>query len=267
MICGRQVIAIIFAGGSGKRLHESCADNFVQNLPKQFLDVNGCPILIHTLNIFQQNDKVDKIYIATHKDYVEYTKELVEKYKITKIAGITIGADTALGSQYNALKLAEQENPANSIVLIHDGVRPNVAQKTLENVINGTLENGNAITCTSCFETALISADGKKVDNVPYRKNAFMAQAPQGFLLDELLQAHDAIRKTNPKYDDIVDCCTMYKTLEKPVFMVPGNRGNIKITTIEDLYLLRGYIRYKEDKMIAEQSKMLVEKYENKDKK
>ena len=131
----------------------------------------------------------------------------------------------------------------------------------------GTLENGNAITCTSCFETALISADGHTVDEVPYRKNAFMAQAPQGFLLDELLQAHDTIRKTNPKYDDIVDCCTMYKTLEKPVFMVPGNRGNIKITTIEDLYLLRGYIRYNEDKMIAEQSKMLVEKYEGKDKK
>lgn len=267
MIGGRQVIAIIFAGGSGKRLHESCADNFVQNLPKQFLDVNGCPILIHTLNIFQLNDKVNKIYIATHKDYFEYTKELIEKYKITKIAGITIGADTALGSQYNALKLAQQENPGNSIVLIHDGVRPNVTQQTLENVISGTLENGNAIACTSCFETALISTDGKMVDNVPYRKNAFTAQAPQGFLLDELLQAHDTIRKTNPKYDDIVDCCTMYKTLEKPVFMVPGNRGNIKITTIEDLYLLRGYIRYNEDKMIAERSKILIDKYENKSQK
>ena len=136
MIGDKQVIAIIFAGGSGKRsgkrLQESCVDNFVQNLPKQFLDVNGYPILVQTLNIFQQNDKVDKIYIATHKDYVEYTKELVEKYKITKIEGITIGADTALGSQYNALKLAEQENPANSIVLIHDGVRPNVAQQTLD---------------------------------------------------------------------------------------------------------------------------------------
>ena len=75
MIDGRQVIAIIFAGGAGQRLRESCADNFVQNLPKQFLDVNGCPILIHTLNIFQLNDKVDKIYIATHKDYFEYTNE------------------------------------------------------------------------------------------------------------------------------------------------------------------------------------------------
>ena len=139
MIGRRQVIAIIFAGGAGKRLQESCADNFVQNLPKQFLDVNGCPILIHTLNIFQQNDKVDKIYIATHKDYDEYTRELVEKHNITKIAGITIGADTALGSQYNALKMAEQENPANSIVLIHDGVRPNVSQKTLANVINGNI--------------------------------------------------------------------------------------------------------------------------------
>ena len=264
MIGGRSVIAIIFAGGVGKRLQESCADNFVQTLPKQFLEVGGSPVLVHTLNIFQSNNKVDKIYIATYKDYVDYTKELVERYRITKIAGITTGADTAMGSQYNALKMAQQENSGNSIVLIHDGVRPNVEQQTLENVINGTLEKGNAITCTSCFETALISADGKTVDNVPYRKNAFMAQAPQGFLLDELLQAHDTIRKTNPKYEDIVDCCTMYKTLGRPVFMAQGNRGNIKITTIEDLYLLRGYIRYNEDKMIAEQSKMLVEKYENK---
>ena len=82
---------------------------------------------------------------------------------------------------------------------------------------------------------------------VPYRKNTYSAQAPQSFILDEILEAHEITREKNPDYVDIVDSCTLYKTLGKTTFMIGGNRGNIKITTIEDLYILRALIRYKED--------------------
>lgn len=235
-------IAIIFAGGIGQRLN-----NGENSTPKQFLKINDKPIIIRTLELFQTHKDIDKIYISIHPDYYEYMQELVKYYYITKTAGIVNGGKTGQESIYNALKLAQKESPQDSIVLIHDGVRPNITEEVITKNIECTKKNGNAITCTSCFETILISENGINPEHVPYRKDTYAAQAPQTFHLGEVIEAHEITRKTNPNYTDIVDTCTLYKTLNKKTFMVKGNRGNIKITTIEDLYILRALIRYKED--------------------
>lgn len=235
-------IAIIFAGGVGQRLN-----NGENSTPKQFLKINDKPIIIRTLELFQTHKDIDKIYISIHPDYYEYMQDLVKYYYITKTAGIVNGGKTGQESIYNALKLAQKENPQDSIVLIHDGVRPNITEEVITKNIECTKKNGNAITCTSCFETILISENGINPEHVPYRKDTYAAQAPQTFHLGEVIEAHEITRKTNPNYTDIVDTCTLYKTLDKKTFMVKGNRGNIKITTIEDLYILRALIRYKED--------------------
>ena len=235
-------IAIIFAGGIGQRLN-----NGENSTPKQFLKINDKPIIIRTLELFQTHKDIDKIYISIHPDYYEYMQELVKYYYITKTAGMVNGGKTAQESIYNALKLAQKENPQDSIVLIHDGVRPNITEEVITKNIECTKKNGNAITCTSCFETILISENGINPEHVPYRKDTYAAQAPQTFHLGEVIEVHEITRKTNPNYTDIVDTCTLYKTLDKKTFMVKGNRGNIKITTIEDLYILRALIRYKED--------------------
>lgn len=235
-------IAIIFAGGTGKRL-ESGQDS----TPKQFLKIYNKPIIIHTLEIFQQHPEIDKIYIAIHPDYYQYMQDLIKHYYITKTAGIVNGGVTGQDSIYNALKLAQKENPQDSLVLIHDGVRPNITPEVIMENIRCAKENGNAITSTPCFETILISENGVNPKHVPYRKNTYSAQAPQTFGLAEIVEAHELTRKTNPNYTDIVDSCTLFKTLGKETFMIKGNRGNIKITTIEDLYILRALIRYKED--------------------
>lgn len=235
-------IAIIFAGGVGQRLN-----NGENSTPKQFLKINDKPIIIRTLELFQTHKDIDKIYISIHPDYYEYMQDLVKYYYITKTAGIVNGGKTGQESIYNALKLAQKENPQDSIVLIHDGVRPNITEEVITKNIECTKKNGNAITCTSCFETILISENGINPEHVPYRKDTYAAQAPQTFHLGEVIEAHEITRKTNPNYTDIVDTCTLYKTLNKKTFMVKGNRGNIKITTIEDLYILRALIRYKED--------------------
>lgn len=235
-------IAIIFAGGIGQRLN-----NGENSTPKQFLKINDKPIIIRTLELFQTHKDIDKIYISIHPDYYEYMQDLVKYYYITKTAGMVNGGKTGQESIYNALKLAQKENPQDSIVLIHDGVRPNITEEVITKNIECTRKNGNAITCTSCFETILISENGINPEHVPYRKDTYAAQAPQTFHLGEVIEAHEITRKTNPNYTDIVDTCTLYKTLDKKTFMVKGNRGNIKITTIEDLYILRALIRYKED--------------------
>ncbi|MCQ2754970.1 MAG: 2-C-methyl-D-erythritol 4-phosphate cytidylyltransferase [bacterium] len=234
-------IAIIFAGGVGQRL------NGTDSIPKQFLKINDKPIIIHTLEIFEKHPQIDKIYIAIHPDYLENMKTLVKHYYITKVAGIVKGGITGQDSIYNALKFARTENSADSIVLIHDGVRPNITPDVITKNIKCAKENGNAITCTSCQETILVSGNHTNPEHVPYRKDTFAAQAPQTFYLQELLNAHETMREINPNYENIVDTCTLYKTLNKPTYMVEGNRGNIKITTIEDLYILRALIRFNED--------------------
>ena len=235
-------IAIIFAGGVGQRMNSN--ENAT---PKQFLKINDKPIIIHTLELFQKHDMIDKIYIAIHSDYFNYMHELVKYYYIDKTAGIVKGGATGQDSIYNALKLAQKENSSDSIVLIHDGVRPNITPEVITGNIESAKKYGNGITCTNCFETILVSENHINPQHVPFRKDTFAAQAPQSFKLGEIIEAHETVREINPQYTNIVDSCTLFKTLNKPTFMVKGNRGNIKITTIEDLYLLRALIRYKED--------------------
>ncbi len=232
-------IAIIFAGGSGVRMGAG--------VPKQFLEINGKPILIHTLQLFQEHEEIDKIYLAMSCDYIRYTQQLVLDYRIDKVAAVVPGGATAQDSIYNALEKAEQENPGDSIVLIHDGVRPFVEYGVISNNIESVQEYGSAITSTPCYETILVSRDGQKVDELPLRKESYAAQAPQSFYLKDILEAHRAIRAVNPGYENMVDACTIYRELGKQPHIVQGNRGNIKVTTPEDVYIFRALIQYKEN--------------------
>ena len=181
-------IALIFAGGSGVRMGAG--------IPKQFLEINSMPVLVHTVRLFQWHTKIDKIYISTLEDYIPYVESLCEEYRLTKVADVIPGGSSAQDTIYNLLKKAESENPDDSIVLLHDGVRPFVSYDVITENIETAKEKGNAITCTPCYETILLSHDGEGVDQVPYRKDTFAAQAPQTFVLKDLTAAHDRIRAT-----------------------------------------------------------------------
>ncbi|RKI38675.1 2-C-methyl-D-erythritol 4-phosphate cytidylyltransferase [bacterium D16-51] len=232
-------IAMIFAGGKGVRMGSG--------IPKQFLEIHGKPILVHTLELFQEHDMIDKIYVSVLKEYIEKTRKLVKKYQLDKVVSVIAGGETAQDSIYNVLKEAERENAQDSIVLLHDGVRPFVSYNTIRKNIESVKKYGNAITCTSCQETILLSQSGEKVDSVPYRKDTFAAQAPQSFYLKDIIEAHDQIRAKDPTYENMVDACTIMTTLGKEVVMVSGNRGNIKVTTPEDVYMFRALLNYKEN--------------------
>ena len=235
-------IAIIFAAGSGKRINNSA-----YAVPKQFLNIYGKPIIMYTLEQFQHHPLIDEIFIAVHPDYLDKMQEYVKYYNIAKTAGIIKGGKTAQESIYLLLKEAQISNHPDSLVLIHDGVRPNITQEVISKNIECACKYGNAITCRPCYETVLISNDGINPLQVPFRKNTFTAQAPQTFRLGERVEAHEIIRKSNPSYENLVDNCTIFNVLNKQTYMVEGNLGNIKITTPEDMYLLRALINYKED--------------------
>ena len=232
-------IAIIFAGGYGVRFGN---DN---NLPKQFVLINNIPILIHTLKIFDNHKEIDQIYLVMLRDYVNYTEELIKTYNINKVKKIVIGGETSQDSIYNGLLAVAEENSKDSIVLIHDGVRPIVDDYVISNNIKSVLGNGNAITCTPCYETVLISNNAQNPYKVPIRRNTFVAQAPQSFFLKEIIEAHNIVRNRKERYNDIVDSCTMFNFLGKKTYMIEGNFYNIKLTRKEDVGLIETIMNFK----------------------
>lgn len=231
-------IAIIFAAGKGTRMKIE--------IPKQFLEINGKPILVHTVELFQYHKMIDKIYISTIKDYIPYVENLIKIYNLDKVNSVIEGGNTAQDSIYNALLKARNENPGNSIVLLHDGVRPFVSTDVITSNIEGVKANGNAITSYPAFETIMISEDGKCINNVTVRKESFIGQAPQSFYLDEIINAHKKIRNSKNGYENMVDACTIMRAVGENVYLVKGNRGNLKITTPEDVYTFKAFLKYKE---------------------
>lgn len=235
-------IAIIFAGGNGARMGSG--------LPKQFLEVNGKPIIIHTLDVFEEHPDIDEIYVACKAEYISKLKKLVKKHMVSKVMNIVPGGTTGQDSIYNALMAAKENNENDAVVLIHDGVRPCITNELLDEVLACVRKHGSAVTCNAMYETPVISQDGETVDEVPPRAPFYTAQAPQCFYLGDVLEAHTKMRQENPTYEGIVDTCTMMKKLGKNVKLVVGPRGNIKVTTPEDMFIFRAMLKYKETEQI-----------------
>ena len=162
-------VAIIFAGGNGVRMGAG--------IPKQVLEINGKPILIHTLSMFEMHHEIDKIYLSVIEEYIPYVWALAKEFHITKLVGVVKGGSTAMESIYNALKCAQKENPEDSIALIHDGVRPFVSYDVISKNISCVKKYGSAITSNLCYETILHSKDsGLSINNIPSRNECYTAR-------------------------------------------------------------------------------------------
>lgn len=233
-----KVVAVIFAGGSGVRMGAG--------KPKQFLEVNGMPIIIHTLEQFENHPRVDEIYIACKEDYIEKLKKMLRRYDIDKVKKIVPGGTTGMDSIYRGLIAAYENNSPDTLVLIHDGVRPYITSSLVDEVIEKAYVSGAVATCTPLYETPVVSKKGETVEETPLRADCYTAQAPQAYWLGEIINAHESVRKTNPEYNGIVDNCTLMKKLGRDVAIVKGPRSNIKVTTPEDLYIFKAMLEYRE---------------------
>lgn len=231
-------IAVIFAGGVGRRMKTG-------GLPKQFLDVEGAPILVHTLSVFQRHPDIDAIVLVMVADWIDYSAELIERYELTKVAQIVPGGETGQESIYHGLKaaksvVAERDSSYDeAIVLIHDGVRPIIDEQLITANIEGVKKHGSAITCVPCTETVvMVNDEGERVIRTVEREKTRIAKAPQSFYLADIMQAHERAIKLGR--NDVVDSCTLmqlYGAVAPSV--VEGSPKNIKVTTPEDYYTLK----------------------------
>ncbi len=236
-------IAVIFAGGVGSRM------KVIGGTPKQFLNVHGKPIIIHTLEKFQENENIDAIVISCLKEKIDYCWNLVKKFDISKVKDIVAGGECGQESIYNGLKAANKlKQSDNDIVLIHDGVRPLINNKLINDNIESVKKYGSAITTVECKETIIFSGNENEVDNVTDRNICRVARAPQSFLLKDIFEVHNrAIQDGNT---NMIDSCCLMKLYNKDLHTVPGQSDNIKITTPDDFYMFKALLEAKENSQI-----------------
>lgn len=235
-------IAVIFAGGVGSRMH-------TKTKPKQFLEIHGKPIIVHTIEKFQENAEIDAITVACVKDWIPYLTELVKQYNLFKVKKIVPGGDNGQQSIYNGLVAAKEiAGNEKSIVLIHDGVRPLITSQLIYENIESVKKYGSAITSVKVKETVLITSGENKIDEIPDRSMTRLARAPQSFWLDEILKAHNKAKADGK--NDFIDSCSMMTYYGKELYLVDGPLENIKITTPDDFYTMRALLDAKENAQI-----------------
>ncbi|WP_298014033.1 IspD/TarI family cytidylyltransferase [uncultured Megasphaera sp.] len=235
-------IAVVFAGGTGKRMN-------TRSKPKQFLEMHGKPVLVYTLEIFQNHPMIDKIILVCFEPWIEYAKSLLKKYFIDKVCYVILGGDSGQESIFNGIKVAHEEFPDESTVLIHDGVRPLIDEDTITACIQTVEQYGNAITVAPAIETIFLKDPGtNQVGTIFNRAYCEMAKAPQCFKLSDIYQTHcKAIREGQ---DDFIDSAQLMQYYGFSLYTVEGPSENIKITTPSDFYIFRAIMDAKESLQI-----------------
>lgn len=224
-------IALIMAAGSGSRMQNA-------NEPKQFVLVNNKPLLIYSLETF--NKMVDAIIIVTSLEYAEKVNELCKQYNIDKLKAIVTGGDLRQHSVLNGLRAIKDNYPDDSVVLIHDAARPLVSEKIINDNIDAVKKYGAAVTVIPATDTTLLSDDGEFISSSLKRSSVYQAQTPQSFILKEILEAHLSAVKEDAFATD--DASLFNKYNKKPLRMVFGDKRNFKVTTEEDLLILKNYL-------------------------
>lgn len=233
-------IGIIFAGGTGKRMN-------TKSKPKQFLELHGKPILVYTLEIFNNHPEIEGIVLVVLEPWIEYCKSLIERFHLNKVKAVVKGGDTAMDSQYYGLLKASELFDDDAIVLIHDGVRPLIDEETISRNIISVKEHGSAITVTPAIETVTIKSESGEVGRIIERSKVELARAPQSFYLKNILDAHIKAHKEKVEF---IDSASLMQYFGYRLFSVEGSVENIKITTPDDFYTFRALVDAKENSQI-----------------
>lgn len=235
-------IAVIFAGGVGRRMK-------TKGTPKQFLEINDVPIIIYTLRIFQNAKKIDAIVIAGLETHLDYLKELINKYDITKVSKVVAGGKTGQESIINALRAAKEISTSDEdIVLIHDGVRPIIDEDLINENIKNVKTYGTSISCVEQRETTVISKSHEKIEEITTRSDTYVARAPQSFFLKDILEAENKSIANNDL--DCIDSCSVmrkYGKYKNPHITL-CNSDNLKITTPDDYYIAKALLEQRVNK-------------------
>lgn len=236
----RKVVAIVLAGGKGKRMGASVS--------KQYLLIEDKPVLYYSLKAFEES-KVDEIIIVTEKGNENYCRtNIVEKYNIGKVSSIIEGGKERYNSVYNGLQCIDCTEK-EAYVLIHDGARALISVNVINNTINSVFDKKAVIVGVPVKDTIKVVNDENVVIDTPDRRTLWQIQTPQAFLYEEILAAYNKVLADNvPNITD--DSMVMEYAGIRKVEVILGEYENIKITTPDDMVAAKEFINKKGKKNV-----------------
>ena len=227
-------IALIIAGGIGNRMG--------QDIPKQFMYIEDCPVIIRTMMAFQRHPQIDEINVVCLLGWETILRSYANQYQISKLNLIIPGGDCGQASIRNGIfGMRDAGYSPDDIILIHDAVRPLISQEIISSNIATCMRYGNAITSIRCAEAILESDDHHQTERSIPRDKLFRTQTPQSFRLSELVKAHEeALEKgiTN----SVATCTLMVELGGLTLYIAPGEERNIKLTNAEDVALYKSLL-------------------------
>jgi len=224
-------IALILAGGTGERMHAV--------VPKQFMEIDGETVLLHTMRAFQQHPLIHEIYLVCMPEWEGFVRSEAQLGGIDKLNGIVPAGETCYESACNGINhIAETVKEPNTIVLVHDAVRPLITQDIISRNIAVCLTHGNAITSLTSHEAYLVTSDGNTSDGFMPREGLMRAQTPHTFPLATLHQMlkqaeEQGIKETQSIVTLAGELCIA------PLHIAQGDLRNFKITEQSDILIYR----------------------------
>ena len=232
--------ALIFAGGTGLRMNARAK-------PKQFLELHGKPVIIYTLEHFEEHHEIDNTVVVCLEGWIDELNHLLRRYDVRKVSQVVPGGSSGDKSIYNGLKALESVCGPEDIVLIHDGVRPLIDLELISANIAKVKEHGVAITVEAATESVVhLDAYGRIV-KVPPRGEMYVAKAPQSFKYGIIWDLYQRAYKDNVSPIDSSHLCSIYGVEMHTVKSTPNN---MKITTPQDYYIFRALYEAMENQQI-----------------
>ncbi len=228
-------IGLLIAGGSGKRMG--------QDIPKQFLTVNEKPVIVYTLEAFQDHPEIDEIAVVCIEGWENMLSAYAKQFNITKLKNIFPGGENGQDSIRNGVYGLRDAYGDDNIVLIHDSIRPMVSPEIISDCISVTEKKGCAITVIPCAEAMLETNDGIESDGSYPRDRLKRTQTPQGFKLGEICDLHK--RALESGITNSVASCTLKIEMGEKVYFSKGSEKNIKLTTVEDIDIFKALLMAK----------------------
>lgn len=234
-------IGIILAGGIGSRMG-------IVDKPKQFIDIYGKPIIVYTLEAFDNHPEIDYIGVVCLDEWMDDLKILLRKYEINKVKWLIKGGMSRQESVYNAIIAISKDVNDDDILVIHDSVRPLVSHKIISNNISSAKQFGATDTVIPSTDTIIKSLDGLQIHEVPNRSELYIGQTPQSFKFELIKRAHETAIESNKL--NSTDDCQLVLDLGEKVKLVMGDKLNFKITSFDDLLLLKAIIKLGKTEMV-----------------
>ncbi|WP_173474963.1 2-C-methyl-D-erythritol 4-phosphate cytidylyltransferase [Fibrobacter succinogenes] len=232
---------VLLAGGVGKRMGG--------DIPKQFMEVDGKPIIVYSIENFQKNPQIEKIVVVCVKDWIDHLRELIAKYALTKVEWIVEGGNTGHDSIRNGVFFLKDKIDADDFIIVHDAVRPILPQKAIDEVLRVAHENGNASSSIACHPPIVYTEDGKSGITDVDREHVMLTASPQVYKYSLALKCYEKAEKEN-KHDFTFTSSLLIHYGER-VYFAKGTTSNIKVTKKEDLALFGALLKVPEELLFS----------------